>query len=199
MRGDPLSISSLSPDNGPQSSHVSDEDDDLYCEENEDSCSTESRDPDSKKNCLVSIWSKLKRNAIDRLLLEHDSLLNGNSGIIVHAAEGQEGEIRKTTVTTANRETRKSQPGILRQKRRYNDDDSDLPEDDQGDRRKTRCPSVGNNPTGGTKRFACHFYKRSPDRYKHEQACTGPGFLNIERVKLVSSSSLTSFDRTQSF
>ena len=35
----------------------------------------------------------------------------------------------------------------------------------------------------GAPRFACPYFKRNPDKYRHERACSGPGWTSIHRLK----------------
>jgi len=70
------------------------------------------------------------------------------------------------------------------QKHRYSNEGSRKSnEDDDGDHGNKR-PRTEFNRTPNTepRRFACHFFKRYPSKYQNKRACTGPGFLNKDRL-----------------
>ncbi|KAI8633617.1 hypothetical protein F5Y19DRAFT_246513 [Xylariaceae sp. FL1651] len=80
--------------------------------------------------------------------------------------------------TPSSREARKRKLSDRFDKNDQNDEnDSDSEGDDRKPQKLTKS-SPRRNP-----RFACPFFKHSPQKYLHERTCSGPGWASVHRVK----------------
>ena len=131
---------------------------------------------------LLSIWSKVKQEVIEKLIRDHKPMLAEILGITT-CGESQTPKRGRATTST---DGEGSESSSLRrdQKRSRRDDDSSPPDDNQGGRKwsKQRYSGSG-SPDRSCRRVACHFYQRNPQMYQNEDACTGPGFESICRLK----------------
>jgi hypothetical protein len=159
----------------------------LSLEESHSSHSAENDVEGAEEIDLASIWKLLKQRVVERLIRDHKSLLIESIGFTTYGG-GREANTTRTapaTINTAESSEPSSQP--RGQKRPLKDNDSGPSDEEQGDGKRNAF-NFGPGVSSERKytRFACHFYKRDPEKYRNEQACTGPGFVNIERLKLVS-------------
>jgi len=125
--------------------------------------------------------SKIKTAMAQRLMHQYKLMTAANSGVISHAGEGETGG------SGLSRKSATSSTGTGNQDRRKRKNrDSSLPPNDgnQGGKRKKMC-SADDVMSKDEERLACLYFKRNPRRYRQEQACTGPGFLDAKALKWV--------------
>ena len=125
--------------------------------------------------------SKIKTAMAQRLMHQYKLMMAANSGVISHTGEGETGgsglsrRSATSSTSTGNQDRRKRK-----------NQDSSLPPNDgnQGGKRKKMC-SADDAMSKDEERLACLYFKRNPRRYRQEQACTGPGFLDAKALKWV--------------
>jgi hypothetical protein len=140
---------------------------------------------------LNDFWlGVVKRRLVEKLILDHKSILMRIAGIITHG-EGervqQSGERALSAGTCGEGSNSSSQPRGRKRPRKNTisstpDDDGDEDDDSRKSNPRSSVDRSG-SPKPKRKRLACHFYVRSPQLYQDEQACTGPGFLSIKDLK----------------
>jgi len=60
------------------------------------------------------------------------------------------------------------------------DDDEDDEDDEDDSHRDKRLTGAPDEPS---RRLACHFFKRTPLKYREERSCVGPGWRTVHRIK----------------
>lgn len=123
--------------------------------------------------------SKIKTVMTQRLMHQYKLMTAVNSGVISRAGEGETGG------PGLSRSSATSSTGTRNQDRRKRKNrDSSLPPNDgnQGGKRK-KVSSADDAMSKDEERLACLYFKRNPRRYRQEQACTGPGFLDAKALK----------------
>lgn len=151
-----------------------------------------SRQSDNQLADLGSINEYLaqrKRIVIDKLMALLEDWLENNPAFARHAQEGsasssqdaacEEGVTRSPASHSAS--------GKPRQKRALQGngtDGSDSNGDENGEGKRGSKRSRTETPLA--RKFACPFFKNNPSNYKDKQACTGPGWITISRLKYAS-------------
>jgi hypothetical protein len=123
--------------------------------------------------------SKIKTVMTQRLMHQYKLMTAVNSRVISHAGEGETGG------SGLSRSSATPSTGTRNQDRRKRKNrDSSLPPNDgnQGGKRK-KVSSADDAMSKDEERLACLYFKRNPRRYRQEQACTGPGFLDAKALK----------------
>ncbi|KAI0132955.1 hypothetical protein BJ170DRAFT_680829 [Xylariales sp. AK1849] len=147
------------------------------------SVSREGKNQSTSQSFIDDFLRQKKRDAIDRLmemLVEwldsptFNSHAPGTSGSSSSAssASGSNSSVGKTPQKVA---------GQKRSLRRDSFDGSDP--DDDGNREDKRENKRTRVDLPNAAKFACPFFKRDPKAHKHRQACTGPGWTSISRLK----------------
>ena len=123
---------------------------------------------------------------IDRLMALLEEWLENNPAFSRRAQEGSEspsGSVASGQGSTCSAGSNKAR-GPTRSKRSLQSDgadDSGYNGDGDGEDRRDNKRSRVDPP--GIRRLACPFFKKEPSKYKNKQACTGPGWANISRLK----------------
>ena len=130
-----------------------------------------------------------RRVVIDRLMALLEEWLENNPAFTRHTQGGSASPSRSVTsgqgssYSTGSHNTR----GPTRSKRSLQSDGSDGSEDngdENGEGKRNNKRSRVSPPN--TRKLACPFFKNDSSKHEHKQACTGPGWGNISRVKHVS-------------
>ncbi|KAL7629647.1 hypothetical protein AAE478_001169 [Parahypoxylon ruwenzoriense] len=128
-----------------------------------------------------------RARAIEKTLDIIRGVLRSDEGFISHANghSNSSGQIRAETCSSpllhpassglSSPRKRKSGPG------REDSGDEDSESEKNHPRRPQKQPRHDAPPS---RRFACPYFKRSPQKYMHQRACSGPGWTSVRRVKL---------------
>jgi len=148
---------------------------------------------------LLSTFAEYHQTVHRNVLAELHNLFRhcSNQGITSHASSrSTESGASQNTDRTSNVSSWNSsiKPG----KRRLNDGDTNLPDDDDyGDkgrkRRRIAAPAPGKVSIGP--HFACPFFKRNPKKHRKWRSCAGPGWKSVHRLKYIECS-LSCFNAT---
>ncbi|RYP33005.1 hypothetical protein DL767_004916 [Monosporascus sp. MG133] len=124
--------------------------------------------------------------AIDRLMALLDKWLDSNPAFARHAQEGPASSSRCAASDKGDACSTGTGPGhsSSRPKRGLPGSgmDGSDPSDD-GDEKKERGNKRSRVDSPRAPPFACPFFKNDPSKHKHKQACTGPGWYSISRLK----------------
>lgn len=127
--------------------------------------------------------SPITRHVVDRLMSGLHFMFDLKSGIIMCTS----GEAAPSSASTNNSTLDHSASAPKDSKKRsISDDNSQAPEDDDGNERNKRPRSNRADPgkKGDPRRkLACHYFKRNPEKHSQRSACTGPGWDKVHRVK----------------
>ena len=147
--------------------------------------------PAAELGSINGFLAQRRRIIIDRLMALLEEWLENNPAFSRRAQEGSEspsGSVASGQGGTCSAGSNKAR-GPTRPKRALQSDGSDGP-GDKGDgggedkpnskRSRVKPPSI--------RKLACPFFKNDPSKYKDKQACTGPGWANISRLKYALSS-----------
>ncbi len=151
----------------------------------------QSRQSDNQLADLGSLNEYLahkKHILIDRFMALLDEWLDKSPAFARHAQEGpasapQGAPSDKRSASSANDHAAR---GSTRQKRALKgDEDHDLSPDGDGNGEEKRGSKRSRIDAPRPRPFACPFFKKDPSKHKHKQACTGPGWPTISRLKYV--------------
>lgn len=132
--------------------------------------------------------SPITRHVVDRLMNGLHFTFDLKSGIIMCTSGGATPRSTSTNNYTPDHSVSVSSASKDSKKRSISDDNSQPPEDDdENERNKRRKPNRADPGKKGDPRrkFACHYFKRNPENHSQYNSCTGPGWDEVHRVKLV--------------
>ncbi|KAK4445174.1 hypothetical protein QBC34DRAFT_166066 [Podospora aff. communis PSN243] len=141
----------------------------------------------SSSALLSPVLDRNKRNAIDSLMAEFETLLNTTLCQGARARGGQRGSSRSlATGTSALPGSAEASSTASSKRPRDGDrrDDTD-PSDSEGGRdgepkRTKLTPESESQPA---RRLACHYNRRNPQKHNKHRSCNGPGWSTVHRVK----------------
>ena len=129
-----------------------------------------------------AMWAKVKHEVVEKLIQEYIPILKQRLGVISCPAHQNKQHTKAATYTHG--ESSQSSSSQSGRKRSLNDEGSNSPDEDQGDNKRHRQRSRDNTASEfELEHLACPFYKRDPQRWRKEGACTGPGFPTINKLK----------------
>ena len=132
--------------------------------------------------------SPITRHVVDRVMNGLHFTFDLKSGIIMCTSGEAAPRSASTNNSTLDHSVSVSSASKDSEKRSISDDNSQPPEDDDGNERNKRPRPNRADPgkKGDPRRkLACHYFKRNPEKHSQRSACTGPGWDKVHRVKLV--------------
>ena len=132
---------------------------------------------------ILPVLSPAKIALVDRVMEEFHLIFDYNSGVRVHA-NGDSPNNRPGS--DGPQPNQNADQNSCRGKRKIGDRKSLPPEDsdkDEPNKRPKPNPRKSNQENGLGRRFACPYYKRSPDRHSANTSCVHPGFSSVYRLK----------------
>lgn len=155
-----------------------------------ESCSSESTMEDasaSEDEDILSDWVLDKKQmAIDAIMRSFCAWLDSKLAPIRRAAAGQGdglGDGGGVSISTLEHNSSVGAQGSSH-RRNLKRKQMDGFEDDDPERGPGRDSGIGETGLGGgSRRFACPYFKRDPRKYCRETTCVGPGWVEIHRVK----------------
>ncbi|KAI1877670.1 hypothetical protein JX265_003678 [Neoarthrinium moseri] len=136
----------------------------------------------TSQSFIDAYLSRRKRDEINKLMEMLEEWID--SPAFVCHAPGVGGSTKSTNTSRASSSSNSSSRNVAGQKRshrRDSFDSSDPGRDGNGDdKRDNKRSRVSSSPA---LKLACPFFKRDPTKYSNRQACTGPGWTSLARLK----------------
>lgn len=132
---------------------------------------------------ILPVLSPAKTALVDRVMEEFHLIFDYNSGVRVHA-NGDSPNNRPGSDDPQPNQS--ADQNSCRDKRKIGDRKSFPPEDsdrDEPNKRPKPNSRKSDQENGSGRRFACPYYKRSPDRHSANTSCVHPGFSSVYRLK----------------
>ena len=131
---------------------------------------------------ILPVLSPAKTALVDRVMEEFHLIFDYNSGVRVHT----NGDSPSNHPGSDDPQPNQNAQNSCRNKRKIRDRKSLPPEDsdkDEPNKRPKPNPRKSDQENDLGRRFACPYYKRSPDRHSANTACVHPGFSSVYRLK----------------
>ena len=132
---------------------------------------------------ILPVLTPAKTALVDRVMEEFHLIFDYNSGVRVHANGDSPNNRPGSDDPQLNQN---ADQNSCRGKRKIGDRKSLPPEDsdrDESNKRPKPNPRKSDQENDLGRRFACPYYKRSPDRHSANTSCVHPGFSSVCRLK----------------
>lgn len=156
--------------------------------------------PDEATNNFDNVWIRCQRNAasttkeqepiaesIEQLVNITRSVLQSNAVFTAHG-DGHSNPSDQSRTEAWSSFASSSGPSELtspkkRKSQSWGNDPGDENSDSEKDYPRRLMKTLKLEPPLTRRRFACPYFKRSPNRHMHQRSCVGPGWPSVHRLK----------------
>jgi hypothetical protein len=146
-----------------------------------------SNDPHTIQGLAVSIVYDIKRDMIRRVKEQLSQLLSPNGNYFSRGGQAESSRnSHKSGQSESRPDSRLSANALGKRTLRDKDDAEDDDADNENHDDPSKRPKTSYGPTTRksiSKRFACPYFKRNPEKHKQWPSCAGPGWPSVHRVK----------------
>ncbi|KAI6084588.1 hypothetical protein F4821DRAFT_261818 [Hypoxylon rubiginosum] len=156
--------------------------------------------PDEASNDFDNIWIRGQKNAayisveqgyraesIEKLISTIQNVLRSNAGFTAHgngySNSDQSGTGGWPSFASSSRSSAFNSPRKRKSEPWSNDPGDDGNSDSENDFPRRPIKTLKLESPLTRRRFACPYFKRSPERYRHQRSCAGPGWPSVHRLK----------------